>query len=163
MSVCFQKNGKIFLRQTIRRLKPEELIVTNISELNKRILFDSETRDRIEDSISLPENEGKYSMEPDDFGKDSDDEDASENIIPDTDAIDSVGNRINQPQENRQDNCNNQQPCLQEHPQVWDKDSHNHQGNTGSRQGERKQLLAEGLRKVNVSSRSCTQHVDYTV
>ena len=59
-----QQNGKIVPRRTIRRLRPEELTFSNVSELNKRTSFDSEIRDRIGDSVSLPENEGEDSMEP---------------------------------------------------------------------------------------------------
>ena len=92
----FQQIGKIVLRQTTRRLRPEELTVTNVSELNTRTLFDSETRDRIGDSISLPENEGEDSMEPNYFDADSDDVDAFENSIPNANAVESIINRINQ-------------------------------------------------------------------
>ena len=88
----FKQNFKIGPQQIIRRLEPVELTVTNVSQLNKRHLFDSEIRDLIRDSIYLLEKEGKYSMEQDDFDTDSEDEDAFENIIPNADSLDSVGN-----------------------------------------------------------------------
>ena len=91
-----QQNGTIVPRQTIRHLRPEELTVTNVLELNKRNLFDSEIRDRIGDSVSLPENEGKDSIGSDDFDADSKYEDAFEICVPEVIAIDSVGNMINQ-------------------------------------------------------------------
>ena len=91
-----QQNGKIVPRRTIRRLWPEELTVTNLSELKKRNSSDAKIRDRIGDFISLPENEGKESMEHDQFDADSENEDAFENIVPEADAVNSVGNRINQ-------------------------------------------------------------------
>ena len=92
-----QQNGKFVPQQTIRRLRPEELTVTNVSESNKRNSFDAEIRDRIGESISLPENEGRDSLDPDyNFDVDSEDEDAFKNIVPKADDVDSVGNRINQ-------------------------------------------------------------------
>ena len=71
-----------FPRRTVRRLRPEELTVTNVSELNKRTSFDSEIRDIIGDLISLPENAGKDSMERNDLNADSKDEDAFEKVSP---------------------------------------------------------------------------------
>ena len=51
---------------------------------------------RIGDSIYLPQNEGKNSIEPDDFDKASEDKDTFENVVPKADAVDYVGNRSNQ-------------------------------------------------------------------
>ena len=68
-----------------------------MSESNKRNSFDAEIRDRIGDSIFLPENKGRDSLDPDNnFDVDSEDEEAFENIVPEADAVDSVGNRTNQ-------------------------------------------------------------------
>ena len=78
------------------RLRPEELTVINVSELNKRNSFESEIRDIIGDSFSLKENQGKKLMEQDDFDVDSEDEDVFENVVSNADAVDSVGNQINQ-------------------------------------------------------------------
>ena len=56
MSVdSFQQNDEIIPQRTSRRLRPEEVNVTNVLELNRRTLFDSATKDKIGNSIYLQE------------------------------------------------------------------------------------------------------------
>ena len=60
-------------------------------------MFDVVFRDRIGDSISLPENKGRDSLDPEDFDTDySEDEDTFENTVPEADDIESLGNESNQ-------------------------------------------------------------------
>jgi hypothetical protein len=51
----FQQNDEIIPQRTSRRLRPEEVNVTNVLELNRRTLFDSATKDKIGNSIYLQE------------------------------------------------------------------------------------------------------------
>ena len=92
----FQQNGRVIPRRTLQRLRPEESTVSNESELNKIRAFDAEIKQRLGGSIEVPK-EKRDSLDLDkNYEVDSDNEFAFENIIQEADAVDSIGNNINQ-------------------------------------------------------------------
>ena len=92
-----QQNGQVVPRRTLRRLKPEEISPTNVSEANKRAAFDAEIKRRLGDSIVKPPPRRMRRMDPtNNFDYDSDDELATANVVPAADAVDATGKPLNQ-------------------------------------------------------------------
>ena len=92
-----QQNGQVVPRRTLRRLKPEEISPTNVSEANKRAAFDAEIKRRLGDSIVKPPPLQMRRMDPtNNFDYESDDELATANVVPVADAVDATGRRLNQ-------------------------------------------------------------------
>ena len=92
-----QQNGQVVPRRTLRRLKPEEISPTNVSEANKRAAFDAEIKKRLGDSIVKPPPRRMRRMDPtNNFDYDSDDELATANVVPAADAVDATGKPLNQ-------------------------------------------------------------------
>ena len=92
-----QQNGQVVPRRTLRRLKPEEISPTNVSEANKRAAFDAEIKKRLGDSIVKPPPRRMRLMDPtNNFDYDSDDELATANVVPAADAVDATGKPLNQ-------------------------------------------------------------------
>ena len=87
-----------FPRRTLRRLRPDEVSVTNEAEATKREAFDAAIKEDLGDSITpAPLKPVKESMDPtNNFDYDDLDEDNYQNIVPEADAIDSRGSPINQ-------------------------------------------------------------------
>ena len=92
-----QQNGQVVPRRTLRRLKPEEISPTNVSEANKRAAFDAEIKRRLGDSIVTPPPQRMNRIDPtNNFDYDSDDELATANVVPAADAVDATGKPLNQ-------------------------------------------------------------------
>ena len=93
-----QKNGQVVPRRTLRRLRAEELSITNEVEIERRAAFDADIKRLLGDSISNPPQEIEADpMDPHHtFDDNTDDEEAFANILPEADAVDSTGKPINQ-------------------------------------------------------------------
>ena len=92
-----QQNGQVVPRRTLRRLRAEELTITNQSEARKRAAFDADIKRLLGDSISKPPEVNVEPMDPHNtFEENEGDEEAFANILPEADAVDSTGKPINQ-------------------------------------------------------------------
>ena len=91
-----QQNGQVVARRTLRRLRLEELVVTNENKSNKRAAFDADIKGSLGDYIShAPLKPARYFFDPtNNFDYDEDDEQAFTKIVPEADAIDKNGKPI---------------------------------------------------------------------
>ena len=85
--------------RTLRKLRSEELAVTNQTESNKRAAFDADIKESLGDSISpAPLKTARESFDPtNNFYHDEYDEQAFTNILPEAGAIDKNDKPINNP------------------------------------------------------------------
>ena len=82
--------------RTLRKLRSEELAVTNQTESNKRAAFDADIKESLGDYVApAPLRPARESFDPtNNFGYDEDDEQAITNIVPEADAIDKMVNTL---------------------------------------------------------------------
>ena len=92
-----QQNGQVIPRRTLRRLRQEETSPYNLVEKVKRDAFDSDIRELLGDSISVPPMPVPEANDPsNDFDFADLDELDADVVTPEADAIDSQGRPINQ-------------------------------------------------------------------
>jgi len=94
-----QMNGHIVPRRSIRRLKPEELSVTNEAEARKRAQFDAAITARWGDSFTMhpiPKNDPEDPQDADDFYVPYEDDVELSAPMPEADVVDVAGKPVNQ-------------------------------------------------------------------
>ena len=92
-----QHNGQIVPRRTLRRLRQEEMSLTNLVEKAKRDAFDAQIKELLGDSVEVPPEPVKEALDPmNNFDYDVEDELAADNVVPAADAVDAAGKPLNQ-------------------------------------------------------------------